>query len=81
MSTSTLGSSKSLNGKTIGIAVGAAVIVLGLIGWTAGWFGGTAPVDSPPPAGTATEQSTAPAAPQPPAASTQQGTSGTATTP
>lgn len=68
MSTQTLGSSKSLNGKTIGITAGAAVIVLAIIGWTAGWFGGTAPEQAPAPTVT-TEQpaapSTAPAAPAP----------------
>jgi hypothetical protein len=68
MSTQTLGSSKSLNGKTIGITAGAAVIVLAIIGWTAGWFGGTAPEQAPAPAATTEQpatQSTAPAAPTP----------------
>jgi len=72
MSTSTLGSSKSLNGKTIGIAVAAGVLVLAIIGWTAGWFGGAA--EQAAPAATTTEQpaaqSTAPAAPAAPAATT-----------
>ena len=81
MSTSTTGSSKSLSGKTIGLALAAAVIFLGIIGWSAGWFGGKAPVESTPPSATTTEQSTAPAAPEPPATTTQQGTSGTTTTP
>lgn len=72
MSTQTLGSSKSLNGKTIGITAGAAVIVLGIIGWTAGWFGGTAPEQAPAPAA-ATEQPAAPSAsPAPAAPATQQ---------
>ena len=64
MSTSTVGSSKSLNGKTIGITAGAAVVVLAIIGWTAGWFGGSAPEQPAAPAAT-TEQpaATAPAAP------------------
>jgi hypothetical protein len=65
MSTSAIGSSKSLNGKTIGITATAAVIVLAIIGWTAGWFGGSEP--APAPAATTTEQpaaqGTAPAAP------------------
>lgn len=70
MSTQAIGSSKSLTGKTIGIAAGAAIIVLGIIGWTAGWFGGSEPQQAAP-APTATEQpaapanSTAPAAPAP----------------
>jgi hypothetical protein len=69
MSTSTLGSSKSLNGKTIGITAGAAVIVLAIIGWTAGWFGGADPAEQAAPAATATEQPAAPAAtPAPPPA-------------
>lgn len=67
MSTSTLGSSKSLNGKTIGITAGAAVIVLAIIGWTAGWFGGAAPEQAAAPAAT-TEQPAAPAATTAPAA-------------
>jgi hypothetical protein len=72
MSTSTLGSSKSLNGKTIGIAVAAGVLVLAIIGWAAGWFGGT-PEQAAAPAVT-TEQPAAPAvaAPQPAAPATQQ---------
>jgi Flp pilus assembly protein protease CpaA len=74
MSTSTLGSSKSLNGKTIGITAGAAVIVLAIIGWTAGWFGGADPSEQAAPAATTTEQpaaqSTAPAAPAAPATGT-----------
>jgi Flp pilus assembly protein protease CpaA len=74
MSTSTLGSSKSLNGKTIGIAMAAGILVLGIIGWTAGWFGGADPAEQAAPAATATEQpavqSTAPAAPAAPAAGT-----------
>lgn len=79
MSTSTLGSSKSLNTKTIGITAGAAVIVLAIIGWTAGWFGGSDPAEqAAPAAATATEQpasqSTAPAAPAAPAATQQSGT-------
>ena len=61
MSTSTLGSSKSLNGKTIGITAGAAVIVLAIIGWAAGWYGGSAPEQAPAPAAS-TEQPAAPAA-------------------
>lgn len=77
MSTQTLGSSKSLNGKTIGITAGAAVIVIAIIGWTAGWFGGTATEQPPAPAATTEQpaaQNTAPAAPAQP-----QG--GTTTTP
>ena len=73
MSTSTLGSSKSLNSKTIGIAVAAGVLVLAIIGWAAGWFGGE-PEQAAAPAVT-TEQPAAPAvaAPQPaaPAPATQ----------
>jgi hypothetical protein len=61
MSTSTLGSSKSLNGKTIGITAGAAVIVLAIIGWTAGWYGGSAPEQAAAPAAVTTEQPAAPA--------------------
>jgi hypothetical protein len=79
MSTSTLGSSKSLNSKTIGITAGAAVIVLAIIGWTAGWFGGSEPAPAPAPAAT-TEQPAATTAPAAPAATQQQGT-GTTTTP
>jgi hypothetical protein len=76
MSTQTLGSSKSLNGKTIGITAGAAVIVLAIIGWTAGWFGGSA--EQPAPAATTTEQPAAPsAAPAAPAAGQQGSTQGT----
>jgi hypothetical protein len=72
MSTSTLGS-KSLNGKTIGIAVAAGILVLGIIGWTAGWFGGSAPEQPAAPAAT-TEQPAAPAqtTEQPAAPATQQ---------
>ena len=61
MSTSVIGSSKSLNGKTIGITAGALVIVLGIVGWTAGWFGGTEPAPAP---AVTTEQPAAPAAGQ-----------------
>ena len=73
MSTSMLGSSKSLTGKTIGIALAAGILVLGIIGWAAGWFGGSAPEQAATPAVT-TEQPAAPAATtQPPAApATQQ---------
>jgi hypothetical protein len=73
MSSSALGSSKSLNGKTIGIAVAAGILVLGIIGWTAGWFGGSAPEEAAAPAVT-TEQPAAPAqTTEPPAApATQQ---------
>ena len=77
MSTSALGSSKSLNPTNIGITAGAAVVVLAIIGWTAGWFGGSEP--APAPAAT-TEQPAATTAPAAPAATQQQGT-GTATTP
>jgi len=72
MSTSTAGWSKSLNSKTIGIAA-AAVLVLAIIGWAAGWFGGGAPEQAATPAVT-TEQPAAPAATteQPAAPATQQ---------
>lgn len=74
MSTSTLGSSKSLTGKTIGIALAAGILVLGIIGWAAGWFGSSAPEQAATPAVT-TEQPAAPAAAttqQPAAPATQQ---------
>ncbi len=79
MSTSTLGSSKSLNGKTIGIAAAAGVLVLAILGWAAGWYGGSETAPAPAPAATteqpaASGQGTAPAAP---AAGQQQGTSTT----
>jgi hypothetical protein len=70
MSTPSAGSMKSLNTKTISIAAGAAVIVLGIIGWTAGWFGGADPAEQAAPATTTEQpaaQSTAPAAPAAPA--------------
>ena len=81
MSTSTLGSSKSLNGKTIGIAAAAGVLVLAIIGWTAGWYGGPETAPAPAPAATteqpaASTQSAAPA-PATPATGEQQGTSTT----
>ena len=81
MSTSTLGSSKSLNGKTIGLVVAAGVIVLAITGWAAGWYGGSEP--APAPAATSTTEqppaSTQNAAPTPaaPAAGQQQGTTAT----
>lgn len=72
MSTQSLNSSKSLSGRTIGITAGAALIVLGIVGWTAGWFGGTAPEQAAPPAAT-TEQPAAPSTvPAPAAPATQQ---------
>jgi hypothetical protein len=50
------------------IGVVAAVIVLAIIGWASGWFGGSAPQDAMAPA-TTTEPPAAPAAaPEPPAA-------------
>lgn len=55
------------NRNTI-IGVIAVVIVLALIGWAAGWFGGAAPEQATAPA-PATEQPAAPApAAEPPAA-------------
>jgi len=42
------------------IGVVAVVIVLAIIGWASGWFGGTAPQDAAAPA-TTTEQPAAPA--------------------
>ena len=81
MSTSTLGSSKSLNGKTIGIVVAAGVLVLAITGWAAGWYGGSEPAPAPAAATTteqpaASTQGTAPA-PAAPAAGQQQGTAAT----
>ena len=72
MNTTTLASGKHLNGKTLGVAGGAAaIIVLTVIGWTAGWFG----TESAPPAPAAAVTSEQPAAPAPaPAATQQQGT-------
>ncbi len=62
MNTTTLASSKHLNGKTLGIAgSAAAVIVLAIIGWTAGWFGG-AEKPAAPAAAVTSEQPAAPAA-------------------
>jgi hypothetical protein len=60
MNTTTLASGKSLSAKTLGIAGAAAVIVLAIIGWTAGWFGGADPAQQAAPA-PAVEQSTTPA--------------------
>lgn len=67
MNTTTLASSKFMNGKAIGIAAAAAIIVLAIIGWTAGWFGGETPATTSTAPAVTTEQPAAPAAGQDPA--------------
>ena len=71
MSTSILGSSKSLTGKTIGIALAAGIAVLAIIGWTAGWFGGSEP--APAPAAAVEQPAAGGTAPAAPAAGQEQG--------
>jgi hypothetical protein len=56
------------NNKNTIIALVAVVILLAIIGWAAGWFGGPAPEQAMTPA-PATEQPAAPATP--PATTTQ----------
>lgn len=78
MNSNSLASAKTMNAKNIAIAAGAAIIVLGIVGWTAGWFGGEKPTPPAAPAAT-TEQPAAPGTTTAPATSGQQ--QGTTTTP
>ena len=72
-----------MNNKNTIIGVVAVVIVLAIIGWASGWFGGKAPQDAMAPA-TTTEPPAAPATtPEPatPAPATPPATTPPATTP
>jgi len=51
----------TMENKNIVIGVVAVVIVVAIIGWAAGWFGGQAPTEATAPAPTTTEQPAAPA--------------------
>ena len=61
-----------MDNKNTVIGIVAAVILLAIIGWYAGWFGSKAPIEATAPA-TTTEQPAVPVPATPPA-TTDQGT-------
>lgn len=62
---------KIMDNKNAVIGIVAVVVLLAIIGWYGGWFGGQAPTEAMAPPATTTEQPAAPApATTPPATTT-----------